>query len=655
MEDKKYLEMFLNEAYEYLEGINNCLLNIENGKDINESVEMIFRNMHTLKGMAAAMNFTNISELSHALEDVFNKIKKGEAMLDLEGYDRVYKWIDELKSRIDEVASKGKETSKKTATADHIREFLISLSKGGGSTEPSKKAAGPKLVLGEADEARLGQALKDGRQPHVFHIRISEAAPMPSVRAFQVLQKFREAGEIVTTLPEHSRLEEDDTLREFFVFIIAKEDPNSILQVISSLREIDKVTMHPFKYEVKYDTPVPVPDIAEPQGKAAATETVIEPTIKVKISHLDILVNLIGELIINTIRLEGIGMEYEIKPLKDEIVNFQRITSSLQDRILLARMVPVGQIFNKYPRIVRDLSRKLNKKINFMISGSEIELDRVILDEIDQPLIHLLRNSVDHGVESPEERKKAGKPETGTIELNAKREKNRVIIEVKDDGKGLNIEKIKSKALKMDIVTKEKLGTLGRSDILMLICKPGFSTSENVTDVSGRGVGMDVVKTKIDSLNGVLNIESDDGRGSVFSMILPMTLAIIQTLIVSIGDNKFLIPIANIQETMEMTEEKIKIVKNREVIFLRDEEVVPLIRMNEVLGLPRRTAPVFPVVFVELGEKKAGLVFDELHSKQQTVIKSLDSILKKNKIYSGKGLLSNGDPALIIDIASILE
>ena len=481
---------------------------------------------------------------------------------------------------------------------------------------------------------------------------------MPSVRIYQIIQKLTELGEILKTEPSAEILEESEDIYEFMILFTTEKDINHIFEIINSIRELEKLNVKPLKpedLEGEKEEDKEKIDIVKQDKKQTNKKSLLEPTIKVKIKHLDNLVNSIGELIISTIRLSEISKEYNIKPLKDEISNFQRITAELQDKILLARMVPVGQIFNKYPRVIRDLAKKVKKKVNFNISGSDIELDRVILDEIDEPLIHLLRNAVDHGIETPKERKQAGKDETAQIDLIARREKNRVVIEVKDDGHGLDIEKIKTKALKMNIVNNEKLSIMNKSDIFMLICKPGFSTAATITDVSGRGVGMDVVKNKIESLNGVLNIHSKFGKGTTFSMMLPSTLAIIQTLIVEVRGVKFLIPIANIQETMEIKKEDIKIIKNKEVVFLRDEIIVPLIRVDEYFGYEKQDREVYPVVFVEFGEKRAGLIFDNFYSRQQTVVKNLDAILKKVKIYSGKGLLANGEPTLIIDLATILE
>ncbi len=653
MNNKKYLEMFLNEAYEYIEAINNALVKIENDTDAQINIEVIFRNMHTLKGMSAAMDFTQMAEFSHLVEDVFNKIKSSEIKLSTADYDKFYGWLDKLKEMIDSIAKNGVEKKQELKELLEIKNYL------GGKKSTEKKEENSatenlNIQFNDSEIKTFHKTLDQGTEIFKYTISISKKAPMPSVRIFQIIQKLNELGTILKTIPSADKLEEAENIYTFAIYYTPNEEAREIYRIISAIREVDNVTMLPIsKNDIINKKTLPKEEVS--QKKKVIKSSIVEPTIKVKISHLDALVNLIGELMINTIRLNDISKEFNIKQLKDEIINFQRVTSDLQDRILLARMVPVGQIFSKYPRIIRDLTKKFNKEVDFSISGNEIELDRIILDEIDEPLIHLLRNAVDHGIETPAERLKKGKNRIAKIELNARREKNRVIIEVKDDGNGLDIKKIRNKALHMGIVTKEKLPTMSRSDIYMLVCKPGFSTASKVTDMSGRGVGMDVVKNKIDSLNGVLRIESSIGKGTTFTIILPMTLAIIQTLIASIRGIKFLIPIANIQETMELKKNDIKIVKGKEVIFLRDEEIVPLIRMDELLGFERIEEPSFPVILVELGEKKAGLVFDELHSKQQTVIKSLDSVMKKSKRYSGKGLLSSGEPALILDIAAILE
>ncbi len=658
-----YLEMFLNEAYSYIESINNALLELEKKENEQENIEVIFRNMHTLKGMAAAMSFNKLAELSHSLEDVFSKVKSGNLHLTAGNFDSLYNWVDKINEILDHIAQNGVEPTNEVEAINEIRKFLNSKNTGDLDLEPVEKVEDkthdkPVFIFDEFEKNGFKALFDAGQKVYEFFIKIDKNAPMPSVRIYQIIQKLNEFGEILKTAPETKVLEESEDLFSFLILYTTDKEINNIFEIINAIREIDKVNVRPFVLKDMTENNKKNIDIKESSPKLSQNvkkKSILEPTIKVKIKHLDNLVNSIGELIISTIRLGEISKEYNIKPLKDEISNFQRITAELQDKILLARMVPVGQIFNKYPRIIRDLAKKVGKKVNFTITGSDIELDRIILDEIDEPLIHLLRNAVDHGIEASKERKRIGKPEIAQIDLIARREKNRVVIEVKDDGHGLDIEKIKNKALKMNIVNKEKLSIMSKSDIYMLICKPGFSTSEIITDVSGRGVGMDVVKNKIESLNGILNIHSTYGKGTTFSMILPSTLAIIQTLIVEVRGTKFLIPIANIQETMEIQKEDIKIIKNKEVVFLRDEVIVPLIRVEEYFGYEKKEKDTYHVVLVEFGEKRAGLIFDDFYSRQQTVVKNLDAILKKVKIYSGKGLLANGEPTLIIDLATLLE
>jgi two-component system, chemotaxis family, sensor kinase CheA len=379
-----------------------------------------------------------------------------------------------------------------------------------------------------------------------------------------------------------------------------------------------------------------------------------QTSVRINIEHLDNLMNLVGELVINKARLFQIGANYKLGELNESLTQLERITGSLQEEVLKTRMIPVSHIFDRYPRVVRDLAKLKNKEINFEIEGSDIELDRMIVDEINDPLIHLIRNSVDHGVESPQERVKKGKSEVGYVKLSARREKGYVRIELTDDGKGMDPNEIAQKAIEKGMLAKEKLALMTEQEMLMLICEPGFSTAAEISDISGRGVGMDVVKTKVEAFNGSVTIETQKGKGSTFIIKLPLTLAIIQSLMVKVADEVYAIPLSNITEINSFAPDLIRTIEKKEVIKIR-EEIMPLVSLREVFDLPKRAyGEEIYVVTVEVGEKRLGLVVDSLYSREEIVIKTLSGILKRTKGISGATILGDGRVVLIVDIAGIL-
>lgn len=379
-----------------------------------------------------------------------------------------------------------------------------------------------------------------------------------------------------------------------------------------------------------------------------------QTSVRINIEHLDNLMNLVGELVINKARLFQIGTNYKLGELNESLTQLERITGSLQEEVLKTRMIPVSHIFDRYPRVVRDLAKLKNKEINFEIEGSDIELDRMIVDEINDPLIHLIRNSVDHGVESPQERVKKGKSEVGYVKLSARREKGYVRIELTDDGKGMDPNEIAQKAIEKGMLAKEKLALMTEQEMLMLICEPGFSTAAEISDISGRGVGMDVVKTKVEAFNGSVTIETQKGKGSTFIIKLPLTLAIIQSLMVKVADEVYAIPLSNITEINSFAPDLIRTIEKKEVIKIR-EEILPLVSLREVFNLPKKDyGEEIYVVTVEVGEKRLGLVVDSLYSREEIVIKTLSGILKRTKGISGATILGDGRVVLIVDIAGII-
>ena len=402
-------------------------------------------------------------------------------------------------------------------------------------------------------------------------------------------------------------------------------------------------------------TPFLKPGIAK-EGQAVKVTTLIRPqTVRVDIGHLDKLMNLVGELVIDKIRLSRIGSIHEIPELTEIIAHLDRLITDVQDEVMQARLVPVDMIFNRFPRMVRDLAKAGNKKIKLIVKGTEIEVDRTILDKISDPMIHLLRNAVAHGIEPAVERIKAGKPETGRIELTASREKEHVVLEISDDGRGINSDRVLDMAIKKGIITLEKGVKLNNKEKLMLICAPGLSTSEETTDVSGRGVGMDVVKTTLESIDGTVDINSDKKSGTKVTLKLPLSLAIARGLLFMVQEETFIVPLANVQTIIRIRADDIKTIKGHEAISLRGD-VVPIIRLAKILDLSSNEDPKseFDALVVRIGGKRAGLVVDCLLGQQEIVIKPLDGYLKGVKGYAGATILGDGKVAFILDVASLI-
>jgi two-component system chemotaxis sensor kinase CheA len=460
---------------------------------------------------------------------------------------------------------------------------------------------------------------------------------------------------------------------EFTVVCITKEAPEVFDRSINGIAEVDKVIVVPLEaMDIKNCPRATDMSLAEDTQSEDSNNSQHEPekkeednkgqnaqmhkaktgkTVRVDIDRLDVLMNLVSELIIIKTRLEGLEIIDNSQTYDEAIEYLERITTSLHDAVMKVRMVPVEMVFNRFPRMIRDVSRELGKEIRLNMSGEETELDRTVIDEIGDPLIHLLRNSADHGIESKEERAQAGKPAVGQINLKAYQDGNNVVIEVDDDGKGIDLEKIKKKIIEKGLVKKDIVSTLSQKDIINFLFKPSFSTSDKISNLSGRGVGLDVVKTKIEQLDGVVEVETETGEGSKFIIRLPLTLAIIQALLVVIGSEKYAIPLNSIKEIIKITPDQIKNVQKQDVVLLRNT-VIPIVKLGEILEVPEddKEKKNLTVVIVKKGEKLSGFLVDSLIGQQEIVIKSLGKLLSGIKSIAGATILGDGNVALILDV-----
>lgn len=681
METNQYMEMFLDESREHLQSLNDGLLSLENDPEDLSVLNEIFRNAHTLKGMSATMGYTKTAELTHDMENLLDMLRKEQLKVSSEIIDVIFKCVDSLQEMVENIGNG--ESEDLVDVSDLVRQ-VNAIAKGDAApaaeeaeeAAEGENAAAPVLELNDTDETVIREAKNSGLIPYDVHVEIAESCLLKSARSYMVMNVLDELGDVIKSVPPAQDLEQEKFDHSFDVVIVTDAEPKAIEDGVSAISEITEVkvteiTLSASKEETKEEAPkaaAPAAKKAEPKKADAKAEAkkpagkndkkahVAGQSVRVDIEKLDTLMNLVGELVTNKVRLEQIGMTHRLTELTETLEQMDRVTSDLQSVVMKVRMVPVSQVFNRFPRMVRDLAKELNKDINLTIEGEDTELDRTVIDEIGDPLMHLLRNSLDHGVEHPDDREAKGKPRTGEVGLIARHEGNNVVIMVTDDGAGINADKIRNKAVEKGMISREEADALPDADAVRLIFLPGFSTAETITDVSGRGVGMDVVRSKIESLGGHVDVETKIDEGSVFKIKLPLTLAIIQAMLVKVQDEMYAIPLGNIDSTINITPDDIKTVQNKEVIVLRGQ-IIPIARLGEVLSVPKGAdndeEDIF-VVVVHVGDHKIGIVVDNLIGQQEIVIKTLGKLLSGLKMLAGATVLGDGHVAMILDVSALM-
>ena len=675
---------FIQEALELLESLNENFIELEKQPDNKEILNTIFRAAHTVKGSAGFLGFQNIVELAHSAENILNKLRQGEISLTSEMTDYLLKTMDILKSMIITVSKTGSEGEPPEGNAELIKRLnALSEGKGTAAAEPVSTS----ISAADAVEVK-----KEGSGVQAQNNAPAQASPAagntPSGK-----KKARSLGDILLedNLISKEELEEIYKEKEEEEHKAGKEkaqdehSKNKDLPAVEILEISAEEIIHPSAVAetpaavapstkpIRQAPPVqPPPAPQKPAPVAAPAMEIKETTIRVDIERLDNVMNLVGELVLARNRLFNISSKLEIKYADDDlssalaqvVAGLNLVTTDLQLAVMKTRMQPVKKVFSKFPRMVRDLSRELGKDMELLISGEETELDKSVIEEIGDPLVHLIRNSVDHGIEDKEARTAAGKPEKGTIKLSAEHEGNYIIISVIDDGKGMDPAVIKRKAVEKGVIDEKSAASLSDKDALSLIFAPGFSTKDKATEISGRGVGMDVVKTNIQKLNGIIEINSNPGQGSGIILKLPLTVAIIQTLIVGIFDEVFAIPLNSVVETLRIKESTIQTIDKHEVINLR-KSVLSLLRLGDEFGVggnmdddsaaAHSTDREIYVVVVALAEKKVGIVVDNLYGQEEVVIKSLGDYQLGYKGISGATITGDGKVVLIIDVASMID
>ena len=689
MDVNQYLGIFLDETREHLENLNTQILNLEQSPEDSDTINEIFRAAHSLKGMAGTMGYKRMQTLTHDMENVFSEIRNGAIKANSNLIDILFQCLDALEEYTNNIQESSDEgTNDNKPLIDQLNAFL------NGSKEQKEEAAAQEkseekaektpengerhwldISIGDPEKHVFAVAKEQGKQVYGMDVKVQETCILKAARAFLVYKAVEEKAEIIVCNPSAQDIEDEKFDLEFSLIVVSDNPLEQIIQAAQNVSEIESVTGD--VYEVA-DAPVQEPEkkttvaVKEESKPAAASQSnapakqqsekkagkpVVNRTVRVDIEKLDVLMNLVSELIIaknslvsasNSEGTAGAGFNEQIEYLES-------VTTNLHESVMKVRMVPIESVVSKFPRMIRELSKKLDKKMELYMSGEETELDRTVVDEIGDPLMHLLRNSADHGLESAEVRAQRGKPEVGSIFLDAYQDGNNVVIEVRDDGNGIDTEAVKQKAIERGVITPEQGESMSEKDIIGLLFHAGFSTAKQISDVSGRGVGLDVVKSKIESLSGEVEVKSKLGEGSTWIIRLPLTLAIIQALMVIVGGEKYAISLGSIQTIEDISPSEIKLVGNSEVINLRGS-VIPLIRLSRELDIESLKSPEdnLIVVIVKKGEKLAGLVVDELMGQQEIVIKSLGKYINKCKIISGATILGDGEVALILDANALI-
>lgn len=696
MDVSQYLEIFIEETKEHLQSLNEHLLILEREPDNENTINEIFRAAHSLKGMAGTMGYKRMQRLTHDMENVFSEIRNGKMKVSSKLVDVLFKGLDALETYLGNIqadSTEGEEDNEDIIGA--LNEILQEGLGGGKKAEDKVPGKAPvesvkgissensknkftSLKIEEHEKKAIVKALNMGLNVIGLTVYIQEYCVLKGARAFMVNRTLEEFGEIIKLYPSAQDLEDEKYDYDYSAFIITKETPEKLSKIavnVSEVKEVvaDYITLSDediaqYTAALKQDEQAAVqPKITKDSsslkaGNAPVQKQAAKPvanrSVRVDIDKLDVLMNLVSELIIAKNGLISISSNNDIMSdtsYHEQIEYLERVTTNLHESVMKTRMVPIESVVNRFPRMIRDLSKNLNKEMELYMTGEETELDRTVIDEIGDPLMHLLRNAADHGLESNEERKSQGKNPVGSIYLDAYQDGNNVVIEVRDDGSGINTEKIKKKAIDKGTITEEQAERMTDKDIIDILFMPSFSTAEKVTDVSGRGVGLDVVKTKIEALGGEIEAKTKLNEGSNFIIRLPLTLAIIQSLMVIIGEEKYALPLGSIQTVENIPNGDIKTINGKEVIHLRGS-VIPVVRLGDILKCKKaeEEPKELLVVIVKKGERLAGMIVDELIGQQEIVIKSIGKYIKNHKIISGATILGNGEVALILDVNSLV-
>lgn len=678
----QYMDIFLEEAEEQLQALDQGIIMLEKDRNNQELLNQIFRAAHTLKGSSASMGFSKIATLTHNMESVLDRFRNGELEVSQEVVDVLLECLDTLNALKTEIVE-GKDTIDVSELIDKLLGLHNSTPQGGrepieenGSHAESDflenqpgDAEMDDVFLNDTEETVLKAAIKEGFKGYHIVVELEPECVMKSVRAYIVFNNLKDSGDVLKTIPSTEEIEEEKFDLRFEMVLISKEKPESLRNTIKTVNEVKEVQIRcltvqaeggPVGLEVHREEPQ---EETKARQKAESEKKSVSQTVRVDVGRLDNLMNVVGELVIERTRLEAVGASIRsvmgvdslTESLEEISLHIARLSSELQEEIMQARMFPIEQVFNRFPRMVRDLAKKFNKDINFTIDGRETELDRTVIEEIGDPLIHLLRNSVDHGIEPRDERLSMGKSPQGNVRLNAFHQENQIVITVEDDGRGLDPQKLKARSIEKGLISQQAADKMTDQDALNLVFLPGFSTAQIVSDISGRGVGMDIVRTHIERINGLVEIDSKLGRGTKFTIKLPLTLAINRSLLIKQGGRVFAVALSNVIEIIDIDSKEIQTMQRHKVALVRNS-FLPLFELEHLLGEEKvERNGTMPVVVVGLADKRIGIIVDELVGEQEIVIKSLGGFIGDIRGLAGATIMGDGSVALILDVRGLVN
>ncbi|WP_408956087.1 chemotaxis protein CheA [Natroniella sp. ANB-PHB2] len=669
MDMNDFQELYASESREHLDILNDALLTLENDPENMEMINECFRAAHTLKGMAGTMGFERVSRLSHAMENILDLLRDGQIEVNTEVINLLFKAVDTLEL----LSNNPDEVENLEGLITELKSFL--------ETENREADASEKEVTSSNSSEEVDFELRDDEleiisansgDPMIIKVRLENDCVFKSLRADMVFESLEEYGELIKANPAIDKIRKEELGDKFQILFLTIEKEETIAKALNNISEIEEIQITLIdeieqltassQQEEKENNLDELEDKKVNEDKSKNSTNVkslskrlkANSTIRVDVERLDSLMNLVAELVIKRTQVESVGESYNLDELNKKLKPLSKVTSELQNSVMEMRMVPISLVFNRFPRLVRDLAQDLDKDINLVIEGEETELDRTIIDEIGDPLVHMVRNAIGHGIEDPKERERLGKDREGLIKLSAFHEGNNVVIQIQDDGQGIDPELIKNKAIEKGVANLSELESMSEEEIIMLIFAAGFSTNEQVNDVSGRGVGMDVVKNKIESLSGSVDIESEVGKGSTFTMKLPLTLSIIQGFLINVADQKYVIPLESIQEIVDVNPDDIKTIRQEEVIHRRGS-VIPLISLHDKLNKeePDEDKQEISTVIVEVGNDYYGLMADSIIGQQEVVIKRINDLSGDLERIAGGAILGDGSIALIINVEEI--
>lgn len=678
-ENSEYKDMFIEEAREHLTTLNQSLLDFEQNPEDGDALNKIFRAAHTIKGMAATLNYDSIQHLSHKTEDTLDLIRQHQITVDSNVVDLIFDCFDGIEAMIEDIAANDATDFDINSLIDQLEQYLNSTIQHENSNNSSSKSEGISLEFPNKVNETILLYLEQEQSVYALHITIEKQCQMKSIRAYLLLKKLSDTGDIIHTNPKRKQIEDGDFEKSFDLFYTTEAGIDVVNEIVDSVSELEDKQIIPltinedkivfskeFTQLTKKENKKDIKD--ENKGQSGTIDSKKDSktkkelsgqsqSIRVGMDQLDEFMNLIGELVISKGRLTQIAADHNLEDLSETISTFDRLTNQLQDKIMNIRMIPMKHIFNRFPRMVRDLSKQNGKEIDFLVEGEGIELDRTVLDEIGDPLVHLLRNSVDHGIGTPEERKKNGKSPNGTVQLIAERKRDHVLIKVTDDGKGIDPEKMKEAAIKKGLKTEQEVQSLSDQQALQLIFLPGLSSAEKITNISGRGVGMDVVKSTIEKLNGIVDVQSTMNEGSIFTLKLPLTMAIFKALFIGIDQETYAIPISNIIETVKLFPEDINYVDGKKTTVIRNE-VLPILGLRDLVkkdqGEWDLTTSMYGVI-IQREDKKFGLLVDRLIGEQEITIKNVGGSMRRTNGIAGVTITGDGRVILVLDVNTLVK